>query len=184
MRRRRWVQVSAVIVALAAAACAEKKKPITAADISSTVVLETYRVNLGWNYELKGMFIDGDGGVWAYEQHGTPWYPERLKADELSERDMLTKHKGAQQIGTVDVQELVSMARLVPGAAKGRITRAHPENQGSGSVQVAYQLDKLSHTYKEIILSGTGDLMATNSSGEARALLDYLHEVEVQVGYR
>lgn len=184
MRRRQWLVMGVVVMAVAAAACAAKKKRLTAADIASTVVLETYQVNLGWNYELKGMFIDGDGGVWAYEQHGTPWYPERLKADELSERDMLTKHKGARQIGTVDVQQLVQMARLISGAAKGRITRSHPENEGSGSLEVAYQLDKLTHTYKQIILAGTGDLMATNSSGEARALIDYLHEVEAQVGYR
>jgi hypothetical protein len=76
------------------------------------------------------------------------------------------------------------MARLVPGAAKGRITRSHPEYQGGGSLDVAYLLDRPTHTYKEIILTGTGDLAATNASGESRALEDYLREVEAQVGYR
>jgi hypothetical protein len=184
MRARRWMLVVAVVLALTGAACSAKKKRISAADIAGTVVLETYRVNLGWNYEMKGMYIDGDGGVWAYEQHGTPWYPERLKPDELSERDLLTKHKGAQRIGTVDLPQLVEMARLIPGAAKGRITRSHPENEGSGSLAVAYMLDKPTHTYTEIILTGSGDRTATNGSGEARALIDYLHEVETQVGYQ
>ncbi|MFN8640712.1 MAG: hypothetical protein U0802_03275 [Candidatus Binatia bacterium] len=158
-------------------------RPVTAADIAGMVVLETYRVNLGWSYELKGMFIDGNGDVWAYEQHGTPWYPEKLKTGEVSERDLLTKHKGAQRIGTVDLPMLVEMANQIRGAAKGPVTRAHPEHEGSGSLDVAYILDKPTHTYTEVVLSGTGDLTATNGSGEARALLDYLREVEQTVGY-
>ena len=184
MRVQRGLLIGAAVLALAGAGCSTKQKKITAADIAGTVVLETYRVNLGWNYQLTGMYIDGDGGVWSYELHGTPWYPERIKPDELSERDLLTKHKNAQRIGTVDLPQLVEMARLVPGAAKGRITRSHPEYEGGGSLDVAYTLDRKTHTYKEIILSGSGDLTATNDSGESRALEDYLREVEQQVGYR
>ncbi len=183
MGAQRWMVVGGAVLALAAVGCSTAKKKITAADITGTVVLESYSVNLGWNYQLRGMFIDGDGGVWVYEQHGTPWYPARLTPDELGERDLLTKHKGAQRIGTVDLTQLVQMAGMVPGAGRGTITRAHPENEGHGTLDVAYTLDKKSHTYREIILSGTGDLSATNSSGEARALDDYLREVEQTVGY-
>lgn len=184
MRARRGLLIGVAVLALAGAACSTKEKKITAADIAGTVVLETYRVNFGWNYELKGMYIDGDGGVWAYERHGTPWYPAGIKPGELSERDLLTKHKDARRIGTVDLPRLVEMAGLVPAAAKGRATRSHPAYEGGGSLDVAYTIDRRSRAYTEVILSGTGDLTATNSSGEARALEDYLREVEAQVGYR
>ena len=185
MHAQRWMMIGGAVLALVAAACAAKKKHITAADIAGSVVLETYSVNLGWNYQLRGMYIDGDGGVWVYELHGTPWYPERIKTiNELSERDLLTKHKNAQRIGTVDVPELVRMADLIPAASHATITRAHPENEGGGTLDVAYMLDRHSHVYTEIILSGTGDLSATNDSGEARALEDYLREVAAAVGYK
>jgi len=180
MRAMRVLLVGAAVVL---AGCASTEKKLTAKDIAGAVVLETYSVDLGWNYQLKGMYIDGDGGVWAYEQHGTPWYKEKLKSYELSERDMLTKHKGARRIGTVDQDRLLEMAEQIPAAGRGRITRAHPELEGNGSLDVAFTLDRDSHTYTEIILSGTGDLAATNSSGEARALVDYLREVEAAVGY-
>lgn len=174
-------------VALAAlalvAGCASADKKLTARDIAGAVVLESYTVDLGWNYQLKGIYIDGDGGVWAYEQRGTPWYPEKLKSNELSERDMLTKHKGARRIGTVDHTRLIEMAEQIPAAGRGRITRAHPELEGSGRIDAAYTLDRSSRTYTEIVLGGGGDLEATNSSGEARALVDYLREVEAAVGY-
>jgi hypothetical protein len=179
--RAMWVLL--VGVALVLAGCSSADKKLTAKDIAGAVVLETYSVDLGWNYQLKGMYIDGDGGVWAYEQHGTPWYKEKLKSYELSERDMLTKHKGARRIGTVDQTRLLEMAEQIPAAGRGRITRAHPELEGNGSLDVAFTLDRDSHTYTEIILSGTGDLAATNSSGEARALVDYLREVAEAVGY-
>ena len=184
MRAQRGLLIVAAVLVLTGAACSTKEKKITAADIAGTVVLETYRVNLGWNYQLTGMYIDGDGGVWSYERHGTPWYPEKLKADEVSERDLLTKHKDAKRIGTVDLPQLVEMAGLVHGASKGRVTRSIPEYQGSGTIDVAYMLNRDKHTYTEVFLSGTGDLAASNSSGEARALEDYLREVEQQVGYR
>ena len=180
MRAMRVLLVGAAVVL---AGCASTERKLTAKDIAGAVVLETYSVDLGWNYQLKGMYIDGDGGVWAYEQHGTPWYKEKLKSYELSERDMLTKHKGARRIGTVDQDRLLEMAEQIPAAGRGRITRAHPELEGNGSLDVAFTLDRDSHTYTEIILSGTGDLAATNSSGEARALVDYLREVEAAVGY-
>ena len=180
MRAMRVLLVGAAVVL---AGCASTERKLTAKDIAGAVVLETYSVDLGWNYQLKGMYIDGDGGVWAYEQHGTPWYKEKLKSYELSERDMLTKHKGARRIGTVDQDRLLEMAEQIPAAGRGRITRAHPELEGNGSLDVAFTLDRDSHTYTEIILSGTGDLAATNSSGEARALVDYLREVAEAVGY-
>ena len=163
--RRLWLIGLAVTVT---AGCASTEKRLTAADIAGAVVLETYTVDLGWNYRLAGMYIDGNGGVWAYEQRGTPWYPEKLKPAELSERDMLTKHRGAKRIGTVDVQRLVEMAELIPAAGRGRITRAHPEREGSGRIDAAYRLDREARTYTEIVLDGSGDLEATNSSGEAR----------------
>lgn len=185
MRTQRWWQVvGGVALALALVACTSREKQrLTAADIADTVVLETYRVNLGWQYELKGMYIDGNGGVWAYAQHGTPWYPEKLKTGEVSERDLLTKHKGAQRIGTVDLGLLVQMAEQIPGAQKGRVTRAHPELEGSGWLDVAYTLDRHSRTYTEVVLAGGGDLTAANDSGEAQSLLDYLREVQQAVGY-
>ena len=185
MRAQRRMLVIGVVLVLVGAACSTSpKRKLTAADIAGAVVLETYRVNLGWNYQLKGMYIDGNGVVWAYEQHGTPWYPEKLKTGEVSERDLLTKHKNATRIGTVDLDLLVQMARQIKGAGRGPITRAHPENEGHGSVDVAYTLDRKTRTYTEIVLSGTGDLTATNGSGEARSLIDYLREVEQAVGYQ
>ncbi len=168
------------------AGCGAMDDPkITADDIAGTVVLERYTLQLGWDYRLSGMYIDGDGIVWAYEHHGTPWYPEKLKLGELSERDMVTKHKGARQVGTVDTRTLLDNARLIPAASRGHITRTHADGTGDsgGTLEVAYQLDPTKRLYKEVVLSGSGDRTATNASGEARALLDYLREVERSVGY-
>lgn len=176
----------AVGVALAlvvVAGCASRERRIEAKDIAGTVVLETYTVDLRWGYKLSGLYIDGDGAVWTYEHRGTPWYPERLTTGEVSERDLLTKHKGARQIGTVDVQRLVEMARMIPAAAGGHITRAYEGgDEGSGTRDVAYTHDRERRMYTEVVLAGSGDLLATNASPEARALRNYLREVGAALG--
>ncbi|MGD9764194.1 MAG: hypothetical protein AB7V27_10805 [Candidatus Binatia bacterium] len=179
----RRISMGLVVALIGACSAASKdERPLTTADIAGTVVLETYSLNLTWGYELKGMYIDGDGGVWSYSQRGTPWYPEKLKPGELSERDMLTKHRGATQIGTVDLQQLVEMARMIDSASRAPITRGHGNGEGIGSLDVAYRFDREKRVYSEVILAGTGDQIASNPSASAAALRNYLREVERAVG--
>jgi len=179
----RWMAMAVVAVALAG--CSTADKPVAAADLRGAVVLETTTWESEFNYVMRGMYIDGEGKVWSYAQHGTPWYPDRLKYGEMSERDMLAKHKGARQIGTVDPKLLLDMAQLIPDAARGPITRAAPSGDGggSGTLDVAYRLDRDTKVYRQIILAGAGDRMATNENSSAAILLDYLREVQRLVGY-
>lgn len=182
MMRIGWLLLAAML----AGGCSTKKeeKPLTLADIAGTVVLESYSTNFTWGYELKGMYIDGMGIVWAYEHHGTPWYPEKLKPGQLSERDMLTKHRDATQIGTVDRQQLLDMARLIAAASRGPVVRGQAATEGRGRLDVAYQFNSEKRLYSEVVLAGTGAQVATNANGQAVALLNYLREVEASVGYK
>lgn len=179
----RWVVIATLALALGGVGCSTME-PLTAADIKNAVVLEQTTWDLGWSYSMHGMYIMGDGTVWSYEQHGAPWYQEKLKSGEMTERDMLSKHKGARQIGTVDPSLLLDMAQLIPTAAKGPITRAVPGSEGSGTLRTAYRLDRERKVYTEIILEGSGDRTATNDSSAADTLLSYLQNVQQAVGYR
>jgi len=171
---RRWL----ALALLACAACSSKNDRLLEHEVTGKVLLESYTVEMTWGYKLSGIYIDGDGGVWAYEQTGTPWYPEKLTPGELSERDMLTKHKNRHRIGTVDRKQLLDMAQMIKPAARGKVTHAASSYAGSGSVDVAYLFDPETERYHEIILAGEGDRIATNSAPEAQVLLDYLRNVE------
>ena len=175
-----------MLVLLVAGCSAMEEKKITHEDIKGAVVLETTTVSMSWDYEMRGMYIDGEGKVWSYAQHGTPWYQEKLKQGVLTERDMLSKHKGATQIGTVDPKLLLDMAQMIPAAAKGPIIRAAGSGEGDsgGTLAVAYQLDRDKKTYTEIILAGSGDKSATNPNASATVLVEYLRNVQSLVGYR
>lgn len=146
-------------------------------EVVGDVVLESYSIDLTWGYKLSGMYISADGKVWSYERI-TPWYPERIKAGELSRRDMLTKHEGAKQIGTVDPTHLHDVAAMIKPAARGPITKAGDVGAGSGSVELAYLYDPDARLYHEVILAGGGERVASNSAPEAQLLLDYLREVK------
>lgn len=151
-------------------------------EVTGQVLFESYEVDMTWGYKLSGLYIDADGTVWAYEQSGTPWYAERLQPGELSERDLLTKHKDPHQIGTVDRARLHDMAQMIKPASRGTVAHAAGSNAGDGALDVAYLFDPETSTYHEIILAGHGNRVASNSAPETRVLLDYLGEVKRIVG--
>jgi len=146
-------------------------------EVTGDVLLESYAIDMTWGYKLNGMYITADGKVWSYERT-KPWYPERIKTGQLSRRDMLTKHEGATQIGTVDPVHLRDVAMMIKPAAQGPVTKAGDVGAGGGAVDVAYLYDPDARVYYEVILSGEGDRVASNSAPEAQLLLDYLHEVK------
>jgi len=177
--RMRMGRALTIVGLLAVAACSMSETDrLIDRETTGDVLLESYSIDQTWGYKLSGMYINADGTVWEYEQTGTPWYPEKLKPGELYERDMLTKHKNARQIGTVDVTLLDDIAKMIKPAARGKMTRAHGSSWGDGSYEVAYLFDPDASTYREIILAGQGAQPASNSAPEARLLLQYLRDVQ------
>jgi hypothetical protein len=174
----RWTWIVFVLVGCAACSTKNDADKLLDREVTGQVLFETYTVEMTWGYKLSGMYIDADGTVWAYEQSGTPWYPEHVKPGELSQRDLLTKHKDPHQIGTVDRTRLRDMALLIKPASRGTVTHAAGSSVGDGSLEVAYLFDPQESTYQEIILAGQGNRVASNSAPEARVLLDYLREVQ------
>jgi hypothetical protein len=171
------------VIALALLSCAACSLENDAArllerQVTGEVLFESYTVEMTWGYQISGMYIDADGSVWAYEHSGTPWYPEKLRPGELSARDMLTKHKNPRQIGSVDPAQLRDIAAMIKPAARGTITRPTGSSAGTSSLEVAYLFDPTSSVYREIILAGQGDRVASNSAPEAQLLVDYLRDVK------
>lgn len=172
----RWMMIA--LLALGAAGCSSRAdEPLTDRDIAGAVLFETYEVDFSFNYKLRGTYIDGDGLVWSYDHSGTPWYPSGLKPGELSAKDMLSKHRNAVQIGTVDRALLLDMAQMIKPASRGKIVKLPILGSSGGKLEVAYIYDKSDGSYTEVILAGSGDRAATNSAAEAKVLLDYMHEV-------
>lgn len=177
----RWTWIMLALVGCAAFSTKNDADKRLDREVTGQVLFESYEVDMTWGYKLSGWYVDADGTVWAYEQSGTPWYPERLQPGELFERDMLTKHKDAHQIGTVDRAHLHDMAQLIKLASRGTISHAAGSAAGDGGLDVAYLLDPEDSTYHEIILAGHGNRVAANSAPEARVLLDYVREVKATV---
>jgi len=176
---RAWI----VLVLIGCVACSANSERARLIDreITGQVLFESYSIDQTWSYKLSGMYIAADGTVWAYEQTGTPWYPEKIKPGELYEKDMLTKHRNAHQVGTVDRTLLRHMADLIKPVARGKVTSAAGSAYGNSSLDVAYLFNPDTSVYSEIILAGRGDRVATNSAPEAQTLLDYIRDVQQQV---
>jgi hypothetical protein len=174
----RWTWIVFVLVGCAACSTKSDADKLLDREVTGQVLFETYTVEMTWGYKLSGMYIDADGTVWAYEQSGTPWYPEHVKPGELSQRDLLTKHKDPRQIGTVDRTRLRDMALLIKPASRGTVTHAAGSSVGDGSLEGAELVGPAECVYEGIKLAGQGRWVASNSAPEARVLLDYLREVQ------
>lgn len=170
---RMWI----ALLLLAGAGCSTTTDRLLDDEVTGEILLESYTVEMTWGYRLSGMYIRADGTVWSYEHTATPWYPDKIRLGELSARDMLTKHKGARQIGTVDPTLLRDMAVMITPAARGKVTRPGT-TAGGGTLEVAYLYNPKLSTYREIVLAGQGDRVASNNAPEARILVDYLREVQ------
>lgn len=175
--------VVAVVVLLALAGCSSTSEldRLIDREVTGKILLESYTIEMTFGYKLSGMYIQSDGTVWKYEHTGTPWYPDKLRPGELSARDMLTKHKGARQIGTVDTKLLHDMSEMIKPAARGKVVRPVGSGDSGGSLDVAYLYNPGTSVYREIILAGQGDRVASNSAPEAQMLVDYLREVQALV---
>lgn len=176
--RRAWL---AVVLCAGVSCSSSDYDPNIDRERPGTVLFESYSVDLTWGYKLTGIYIEADGSVWEYESAGTPWYPEKLKSGELTATDMLTKHRNARQVGWVDREQLRDMAGLIGAAARGSVAADPGWGELGGSLDVAYKFDRGSSIYREVVLSGNGSRVATNSSPEAQVLLDYLRDVAQDV---
>ncbi len=146
------------------------------------ILFESFRLEMEWGYELKGIYIDSDGLVWSY-QRDKPWYPAEMKSSVVRESDLLSKYADSKRVGSIDPRVLREKVALIDGAAGGRVMRDPLSFERSGGLDVAYVFDSREARYNQVFLAGTGDWVAKNFSVEARDLVAWLGEVKRSVGF-
>ena len=145
-------------------------------------------VNYAWAYIDKGCYLteQGEAHSFAYGRGDEHWAPTRLP-DQLFEGSDLAERfgHGRALTGRVKAEDMASLAELrslAIQAEKGPVHARHAANDAGTHRITAFVRQSPRAAYKEIVLSGRGDVNETNASPAARSLLERLARLGPEAG--
>jgi hypothetical protein len=106
-----------------------------------------------------------------------------MRGGVIGEDDLLRKIADAERIGSVSPRVLAEQIELIPAAQEAKTIRDWQSYERGGALDLVYTYEPVRKNYKQVILKGTGDWTARNTSRESRMLLAWLNEVKKKVGY-
>lgn len=175
---------AASLVVLAACDDVATKPPpdpaTSVASIAQTWVCGREYENMAWGYQRRGVVLDAKGTLWRYDIKSTPdalvnpWHPKDLA--NMTEDELKLRYNGAQEAGTVPVEEIARHLPLIREAANTKPT--DPKGVGAdmgANVLYCFTYDPATHSYAQIMLDQKGDFESTNPSDAAKTLSAWLN---------
>ena len=145
------------------------------------VLFQYERSDFAWGRYQVGWFIDSEGYVRAYK------YPEQWKyqdqTNHISKADMDANLLYADSVCfKIDAQMLSKKVALIQKASEGKLSDPIGRMADYGELTYScFTFDTTTQKYQVVLLSETGDFDMENTSKEAKALFEWLKEVNDQV---
>lgn len=135
-------------------------------------------INFAWGFQLRGIFVDRDGRVYRFDNSGTR--PSLASGPEFSEAELAAKYgERTTLVRTVPREQLDEMTRLIPAAAKGRLSdRTSPARDSGSLASLCYVFDATRGSYRKVELDVKGDWEYHNLAPEARRLAAWLESLD------
>ncbi len=158
-----------------------------AGDLGEVFFLASF-VNFAWGYVDKGCYLteQGEAHSFAYGRGDGRWAPART-LDQLFEGDDLVDRFGhgralTGRIRAEDMASLAGLRSLAIQAEKGPV-HGRQAARDAGSYRIsAFVRQAPRAAYKEVVLSGRGDVDETNASPAAGTLLARLARLGPEAG--
>ena len=144
-------------------------------------VFDVYEENYSWGHTLRGFVIERDGRVRSYDHSDERWIPTQDRAGRLPETDLADKFYGSKVRLTLAADAVHAKAKLLPTVAHGTITRFSQSRDRGRFAFVGYIYDRYWSSYRAVVVGADGDWLETNTSPEAKELLEWLNEVKEKV---
>ena len=148
---------------------------VTGSDIpeKQMFLFEISTVNYAWGREIRGLYVDSQGGVYEYNRSDADWQP--ADKDAYSEAELSDKFHKKQPKQTVEAATLARMQKLIEPASAGKLTPPAGRCFDAGVTRyLAYSYDQRSQRYKPVLLYQAGDIAQKNLSESARTLYEWL----------
>ena len=144
-------------------------------------VFDVYEENYSWGHTLRGFVIERDGRVRTYDHSDERWIPTQDRSGRVAEADLADKFYGSKVRLTLAADAVHAKAKLLPTVAHGTITRFSQSRDRGRFAFVGYIYDRDWSSYRPVVVGADGDWLETNTSPEAKELLEWLSEVKEQV---
>jgi len=134
----------------------------------------------GWAFGHGGFYVDNAGFVYTYYENRYFTDPTNgvFAASYLEDKTSTNR----RYLATVLTAELENKWRLLSLAATGSVSNPRQVGNDAGVTEYrGFILNESSNEYSVILLGMQGDFEATNSSLEARILMDWLQTIEVGI---
>ena len=140
------------------------------------VYFEYHYINFAWGVADNGWMIDNEGNVRGYDHPEDYRWPDSagyLSTEDLQYNLSLTD----TLIDHIKQKELDRYTGLIAGAADGALSDRTRRGADMGSSMLfCYAYDQNAGSYKQVLLSLSGDHEQFNQSAEGEELVDWLKE--------
>lgn len=131
--------------------------------------------NFAWSYQHRGVYVDGDGGVFAFRHGRGDHGLLEVHADSLTREALLARFApGRVRVGEVAAEEMAARYAQVLQAREGRLSvRRHRGADMGATVRRCFVPDA-GGVYREVFLRETGDWERENTAPAAVGVARWL----------
>lgn len=152
------------------------------------ILFEVFHINRAWGFSFKGYYITSEGYIYSYTLSD---HEQIIDLDSsYSEKSIKSRYPGYKKLfAKIDSLELRRKASIINNASLGYLSEPKNACFDAGEYMfIAFDYDKISDSYKPIILYRAGDVAQKNISTCAVKLARWLNSIifgsyEIRCGY-
>jgi len=145
-------------------------------DIEQTYLFEVEHVNFAWGLTWRGLVIDRDGNINAYDHGHEVW--DLAANDFYTEAELEDKYEhGARYVARIDEATVVQQYNKLLGIAEQLSAPQYPCADAGAFTYRAFVYESTTRRYRPILLRQEGDVALENTAGEAEALAGWLRNL-------
>jgi hypothetical protein len=148
----------------------------TGDDIDQTYLFEVEYVNFAWGLAWRGLVIDREGNVNAYDHGHEVW--SHAANDSHTEADLATKYAhGARYVGRIDEATVAQQFGKISRIADQLSAPEHPCADAGAFTYRTFIYESETSRYRPLLLRQEGDVVLENTSSVAQELAGWLRNL-------
>jgi hypothetical protein len=145
-------------------------------DIEQTYLFEVEYVNFAWGLAWRGLVIDREGNINAYDHGHEVW--DLAANDSFTGAELEDKYgHGARYVGRIDESTIVQQYSKIAAVSEQLSAPQYPCADAGAFTYRAFQYIPTTSRYRPVLMRQEGDVVLENASGAAEELAGWLRNL-------